>query len=207
MSVAESTNQEREKILNRIRELYLTEGFYKTSMDSVAARLRISKKTIYKYFPSKEKLIHEVVFGLMQEISPRIDAIIKNKSDALTKIYSLLEILGSTFLKFSDQWLTDLKIHTPQLWKQIDEFRTKKLFSVMSALIMQGQNEGLIANLPAEIMLSVLVASVKSIINSDFPYRNKFTYTEAVKVTFDIFFEGVLTSAGRKKFNTIKKVK
>src|SRR5690606_41757286 len=101
MSVAESTNQEREKILNRIRELYLTEGFYKTSMDSVAARLRISKKTIYKYFPSKEKLIHEVVFGLMQEISPRIDAIIKNKSDALTKIYSQLEFLGITFFRFS----------------------------------------------------------------------------------------------------------
>ncbi|MBK7254925.1 MAG: helix-turn-helix transcriptional regulator, partial [Ignavibacteria bacterium] len=49
--------EEKEKILNYSRNKFHREGFYKTSMDEISSELHISKKTIYKYFSSKEKLL------------------------------------------------------------------------------------------------------------------------------------------------------
>ncbi|MBL7128958.1 MAG: helix-turn-helix transcriptional regulator, partial [Ignavibacteria bacterium] len=48
---------DRDKILNFARQKFHREGFYKISMDEIAKELHVSKKTIYKYFPSKEKLL------------------------------------------------------------------------------------------------------------------------------------------------------
>ncbi|MGN0523890.1 MAG: TetR/AcrR family transcriptional regulator [Eubacterium sp.] len=49
----------REKIINAAIESLRTEGL-KFSVDTIASRLKISKKTIYKLFPSKEALAYEI---------------------------------------------------------------------------------------------------------------------------------------------------
>ncbi len=49
--------EEKKNLLKNITESFLAKGFYKTTMDEIASDLRVSKKTIYKYFPTKENLI------------------------------------------------------------------------------------------------------------------------------------------------------
>ncbi len=43
-------NEEKEKIIEFAAQKFMDGGFYKTTMDDLAAKLRISKKTIYKNF-------------------------------------------------------------------------------------------------------------------------------------------------------------
>ena len=50
----------KDKIVELGEEKFFREGFYKTRMDDVAIELRMSKKTIYKYFPTKTDLVMEV---------------------------------------------------------------------------------------------------------------------------------------------------
>ena len=45
--------EEKDKILDLTEEKIFREGFYKTTMTEVAESLSMSKKTIYKYYPSK----------------------------------------------------------------------------------------------------------------------------------------------------------
>jgi AcrR family transcriptional regulator len=52
---------EEEKIISYTTTEFLTNGFYKTSMDQLAKGMKISKKTIYKFFPSKSVLLNKVV--------------------------------------------------------------------------------------------------------------------------------------------------
>ena len=49
-----------EKIINQTIQLFQAKGL-KFTLDELASELRISKKTIYQYFPSKEAILNEVV--------------------------------------------------------------------------------------------------------------------------------------------------
>lgn len=49
----------KEKIISKATNLFLKLGFKNVSMDDIACEMFISKKTIYKYFNSKELLIAE----------------------------------------------------------------------------------------------------------------------------------------------------
>jgi len=191
---------DRNKIINFARDYYLKEGFYKTSMDTLASGMRISKKTIYRLFPSKELLVEEVVNIVMTEVQGSINKILVQKTDAISKIRMLHKILGLTLIRFSDKWLNDLKIHMPLLWEKIDEFRTGKMFAILSSIIEQGKKEGLIADKPNEILVTLFVASVRAIVNPDFLFYNKFSYQDAVDHTFDILFNGFLTREGEKTY-------
>ena len=46
-----------EKILQIAQKLFLTYGFKTVTMDDIATELSISKKTIYNFFPNKNKLV------------------------------------------------------------------------------------------------------------------------------------------------------
>jgi AcrR family transcriptional regulator len=191
---------EKERILKLAKEIFFREGFYKTSMDSLALRLQVSKKTFYKYWPAKEELVRDTVYHHIMEVSGLIQAVIQRDTDALNKLLGTLEVLSGTLLKFSDKWLLDVQIQIPSLWKEVDEFRTKKMLTVLNKLLKQGEKEGLISGVPVEIMVTIIVAAIRSIVNPEFLFHNKFSYSEAVHITFDIFFRGILTSDGRKKF-------
>ena len=52
--------KEKEKIANYSKDVFFKSGFYKITMDEIAQGLRMSKKTIYKYFPSKKILFEKL---------------------------------------------------------------------------------------------------------------------------------------------------
>lgn len=56
-----SDEDERERIVSVARELFLDAGYGATTMDGVAARCGISKKTLYRLFPAKTDLFGAMV--------------------------------------------------------------------------------------------------------------------------------------------------
>lgn len=197
--------REKQRILEFAQEKFFQNGFYKISMDVVASELGISKKTIYKYFSSKDELVEQVVKKFTASISEKIDKVIQSNEDSLSKAFRLFEIMGSVAMKFSDKWVKDIQIHMPMTWKKIDDFRTRRAYAVLGNIIKQGQQEGMIIDKPSELIIHLFVSSIKSIVNPDFLYYQKFNYKEAFQHTFEILFSGILTEKGKKKFGKIFK--
>ena len=69
--------QKRSAILLAARELFLAEGFDRSSVDAVAARAKVSKRTVYDYFGDKQALllavVDETAESLMNTIRQAID--------------------------------------------------------------------------------------------------------------------------------------
>ena len=115
----------------------------------------------------------------------------------------MFDVMGSVILKFSENWLKDIQIHMPDLWKKIDEFRTQRAYFVLGSIIKQGQKEGMIIDKPAELIIHLFVNSIRSVVNPDFLFYQKLNYKEAFRHTFEILFNGILTSKGNKQFDKI----
>ena len=198
---------DKNKILDYATDKFMREGFYKNSMDSVASGLRISKKTIYKYFPSKEELVRAIAQRFILEISKKIESVIEMNESSLIKALHLLGVMRMVTTKLSDTWVRDIQIHMPELWERIDEFRTKRAYAVLGKIIEQGQTEGMIIDNPPELIIHLFVTALRSIVNPEYLYYQKMNYRDAIQHTFEILFNGILTNKGKKEFNkSFKKV-
>jgi AcrR family transcriptional regulator len=83
---------EREKILYFAHAKFITEGFYKTTMDEIARDLQISKKTIYKHFASKEDLLQSVCDMRLYTMNEKIDEIAESHDDSIAKFIKMINL-------------------------------------------------------------------------------------------------------------------
>lgn len=204
---SDSSASERDKIFNYAKSLFLKEGFYKITMDNLAAGLKISKKTIYKYFGSKEVLIKSIVESIKNEMSGKLDNIKKSNDTAILKLINLNKLLSKMFIELDDRWINDLRIHLPSLWKEIDEFRTKRLNGTFSTIINEGQKGKLIKNIPAKMVVMIFLSTLRGVINNEFLLNSKLSYKDAIETSLRILFTGILTAKGQKVFQkSFKKV-
>ena len=203
----QTITKEKQKIFTYFKSRFLKDGFYKTSIDSISSELKISKKTIYKHFPSKDSIVREIIKSIMLDMSSRVEAIIKSEEDAVSKSVMLLNTISSLLLQVGERWLDDLRIHTPELWQEIEDFRAKRLYNTLSSIIEQGKKEKLFAEQPVEIIISIFLSSLSGIVNQEFLFHNRFSYRQAVRKTLEILFTGILTPKGLKLFyKSLKKV-
>lgn len=61
-----------EKILRAAREEFLEKGFEKAKMEDIAKRAGFNKVMLYYHFESKEKLLRELIEGLLSDARERI---------------------------------------------------------------------------------------------------------------------------------------
>jgi AcrR family transcriptional regulator len=80
-------------ILDKSEELFIRNGFEKTSMDMIAAACDLSKPTLYNYFPCKNDLFMDVHVRLHERINDTILEHLKKDKDRLAV---LEEIVDST---------------------------------------------------------------------------------------------------------------
>lgn len=193
--------EEQDKIITLTEEKFFRDGFYKTTMDEIASELRMSKKTIYKYFPSKDELVHTIAKFFMNRMKSKIVPALQSDKNAIEKLSDLINILAKASEKISAARIEELKRHYPALWNEIDNFRTEMMFGNITRVIDQGKSEGLFLDYPTIIIMNVLVSSVRSIVNPDFIMNNNYSIAEAARYVFKIVISGILTDKGKKEFN------
>jgi AcrR family transcriptional regulator len=195
------------KIVELTEEKFFRDGFYKTTMDEVASELKMSKKTIYKFFPSKDDLITAIAKHFMEGLKSKILPALNSEKNAIEKLAELNQILAKVSTKVSSNRMDEIRQHFPKLWNEIDSFRTKMMFGNITKVIDQGKAEGLFIDYPTPIIMNTLVSSVRAIVNPEFILNNNFSIGEAALNVFKVVIGGIVTEKGRKVFNnTINKM-
>jgi len=196
-----------EQIIEQIQEKLFVEGFYKTTMDEVASELGMSKKTVYKFFPSKEDLVNAIAEHFMHSMRKKILTALSSDRNAIEKLGELIKILASVSQKVSPARMEEIRRHFPSIWNKIDKFRAKMMFENITRVIEQGKSEGLFVEYPTVIIMHVLVGSIRNVVTPDFIVNNSFSIIEAAQFTFRIIIGGILTEKGKKQFDkTFSKV-
>ncbi|MFD8229018.1 TetR/AcrR family transcriptional regulator [Streptomyces massasporeus] len=103
-TLREGSTQKRAAILTAARELFLSDGFDRTSVDAVAARAGVSKRTVYDYFGDKQTLLQAVVDGVGQSLVSTIRRIL---DDTLTEPSEAID-LEDVLVTFSMRIATDM---------------------------------------------------------------------------------------------------
>jgi AcrR family transcriptional regulator len=196
-------NQPKDKIIEFSRELFFKEGFYKTSMDDIARGLNMSKKTLYKHFTSKDDLIEACIKSLFEIIRVNIDGILSSDLNAVQKAFNMMNLVVER-VPLRDNFLRELQLHAPGLWKKIDEFRATIMLRNFSRILLQGKKEGLIKDVPNDIVLEMLITCARSLITPDYLVNSNYSFSQMVGYVREILLCGILTPEGIKLYNKIK---
>ena len=83
----------KDSIKRAAQELFRKFGYHKTSVNEIAKRAKIAKATIYKYFESKEDILHAL---LMDYIKLSVDELINGDSHQLDEEAHLTNLILKT---------------------------------------------------------------------------------------------------------------
>src|ERR1035437_8549213 len=197
-------NNDKEKILKTASDVFFTRGFYKIPVDDIASLLKMSKKTIYKHFTTKEDLVREVAYLFIKTHSSNISNIINNEYNAVEKLFYIFKYLGNMLININEKWFSDIQSHAPEIWNEIEIFRSRFMTQNISKIIEQGKKEKYIVNYSSPIMINIFISSIRGIINPAFILNSKMPTFKALESILDILMNGVLTPKGK---NLLKKLK
>lgn len=191
----------KERIVDKGWEKFLSMGFSKVTMDEIADELGVSKKTLYKYFPSKDALIEASIHRQILRIGGQVRQIVSADMDFVAKLHRLLSFMGNTITRLSKRFQDDLRRMKPELWQRIDQFRREQILANFSRLLEQGMQQGTLrGDLNKEIVVLTFLTALPGIINPDVLSRSSFSAEQAFENMMKVFFEGVLTDDARARY-------
>lgn len=100
------------------------ENFKSITMDDFAHNLHISKKTIYKYFPSKKNLVKNVIEFILEDLYNKYDKISKTTGHPIKKLWEMTFVFTS-LNRIKNENILYIKNHYPKSNLLIVNYRSK----------------------------------------------------------------------------------
>lgn len=187
----------REQVINEAKKLFFVYGFKKVSMDEIASACKMSKKTIYQVYPSKEGLIRDCVESIVSGKISKIHAILDSGDSVSDGFKGMFEVFRSLNQDVSEAMMLDIRL-MPDLWNMIEEKRLT-VFARMGNIIEKGKIDGSIrADLNIDLFLRIFMGIIQRFANpamfSELNIRPS-DFIEQVKM---VIFEGILTDKVRE---------
>lgn len=182
----------KETIITALGELSCTKGFYRVTVDELAARAGVSKRTIYRYFRSKDAIIEALLDRFMHQMAAGIEESISSV-ELPVQVFS--GVIGVLFQQgryvLNPLVLDDLRRHYPGLWKKVDRFRAGKIRQIIiKGLVEKYKGKGL-REIDPRILETAFLAAVQAVVNPEFILDNNLTPEDTAKQLIEIFVYGI----------------
>lgn len=177
----------RQQIIEEGKKLVEKYGFRKFTMDELAQNIRISKRTIYLHFQTKNELISSIIDSIIEDDREELKNHVNSESDYVEKMRAVFYLYHIKMLK--KEYLNELRKYSPDDWKKFKEFSERRR-SYVKQIYKEGVEKGIFINKipkflnsPAAIdedhLPDLLIFLLTSIINQAFE-------TEMIDYDFDI---------------------
>jgi len=200
--MAQQRKAMRERVLDKARERFGTQGFARVTMDELAGELGMSKKTLYQLFPSKERLVQTLVREFMRETAAGVHRLADRRDlPFANKLRDLLHYLAQRLTKMGPLFLADLQRHTPTLWREVEEFRRDKILVNFGRLVRDGMAQGVFRkDIDSDLVILVFLAAVQNVVTPRVLADLPLTAGAAFEGLVRLLMEGLLTEEGRTKY-------
>lgn len=152
----------------------------------------MSKRTIYRYFKSKDEIIEGVIDRFLTSVSGEMERIVTTKKFSEEAFADMLETfyrLGRSYL--NPVVMQDMRQHYPHYWEKIDRFRMSRAQEVFKTFLERSDKET-IREINPRVATAIVLASVQAVLNPEFILSNGLNFHETVEQVIEFFKHGFL---------------
>lgn len=163
----------------------------KFTMDSLASRLGISKRTLYEHVPSKHAVIELVIDKTFADIKVQQKEVLEDNSlSTLDKLKRMFTIIPHFSENIDYRRVTELKRGYIDLYHKI-EVELESDWEPALALLQKGMEEGVIKPKNISLLRILLTDIFEKLIDGHMLIKNGITYEMAMNELIAIIFEGI----------------
>lgn len=193
-----------QRILSEASSLFLQFGVRNVTMDEVAQKLGISKKTIYQHFRNKADMIFQVANAYFAEEEAVSNRISQDAPNAVAELIGILNWTQQTLRTISPTLLIEVQKYYPKTWQLFDAFRSGFLFQKVHENLTRGIQEGLFRqNLNLEIVSRFRTAQIESSIDNKLFPTDRFDMLTVQHQMMDLYVHSIATPAGLKEYQQL----
>jgi TetR/AcrR family transcriptional regulator, cholesterol catabolism regulator len=177
-------------------------GVRSISMDDIARKLGISKKTIYENFKDKDALAAATIRRAMDRISQETVRIKKESKDAVDEILQTLNYMDQLFSTMNPAMFHDLEKYHPEAWKVFNDCKADNIMVRLKDNLKRGQKEGLYRDeLDLNIVATIRMAQQQMIFDSEYFPPHKFDLRTVNNQSLELYMFGITTLKGHRLIN------
>lgn len=180
----------RDRIIQVATELIKQYGLRGFTLDDITAELSMSKKTLYKYFDSKNELISAIVQKVAEIEKQRVLQEIDRCTTWFEKLNAILSVYSYPAIPI--RVINELQRYFPAEQETIDEIRRFRKQMTM-AVLEEGIAKGEIRDdLDPAIVLLTLTKTLLSPMEDEFLNANDITINQLIEQMKKLLFYGIL---------------
>ncbi len=186
-------------ILNAALSLFNQRGYRQVTVDDIAHKRGISKRTLYQHFESKEDIAKQVVLRELAMLGDTVDEISKDDSlDFVAAFTNILSAVQRAVGGFSLTFLEDIERYAPSVFQLIVDFRTNRIL-FLTALFRRSQEEGTVRpEINPEWAAKFLILIANQFVRPEFLQREEIPLRQAIDLVREIFLYGIANLAEKE---------
>ncbi|NQT63669.1 MAG: TetR/AcrR family transcriptional regulator [Candidatus Marinimicrobia bacterium] len=178
--------------------LIFRDGVKGFTVETLAKDLAMSKKTIYKFFPSKEVLLGRIFQYISIIIATKFQSILKLDINPLDKFETAIDEIVKTINRVSISRVGELKVRYPHIWREIEEFRLARREDFLT-IFKEAQDQGYVREkVDLELASIIFMQTVNDIFQPEFFLKHDIGVKETMLTYREFFLRGIITQKGLK---------
>jgi len=195
---SDSVNAKEGPILEQGFDLFARNGIKGFTVEALAEELAMSKKTIYKFFPTKDILLQKIFQYIMTALASHFIRIRQRDINPLDKFVDVMSEITRMISRISITRINEMKARYPAIWKDIEAFRLARRDDFYF-IMKEGQDQGLIReDLEIELAATLFMNIVNNVFQPEFFLDNQLGPKEVIETFRAIYLRGIITPKGLK---------
>lgn len=188
------------RILAHGRRTFFARGFARCPLADLARDLGMSKKTLYRHFPTKEAMLEAVLAAKVAEVRTGMETILADPAlDFPARLRAVMQHIVTQMGEVSPAFLHDLQRFTPALYARVEAVRGELLPRVWGRLLEEGVRRGHVRpDASPAFVADLVLAAAQALLHPDALARHRLDPPAAIDRMLTIVLTGILTPAGRK---------
>jgi AcrR family transcriptional regulator len=194
-----------ERILDTAFGLFRQYGTRSITMDDIATRMGISKKTLYAHFVDKDDMVVHAITRFLEVIQEEERTIRERSANAIEELLEIMNMMDEKLRNMNPVIMLDLQKFHSKAFSVFQEYRNNYLRTVVRENLERGMAEGLYRkDLELNILTQFRIASTMLCFQPEvFPIAG-FEMVKVQRVLLEHFLYGVASEEGRRLIETYK---
>ncbi len=193
-----------QKIIETATEMFLTHGFKSVTMDEIASKMGISKKTIYHHFENKNDLVEATTLRLFETISSGIDKIMLLDNNPIEELFVIKDFVMKHLKDESISPIYQLQKFYPNIHKTLMMRQFEKMDYCVIDNLNKGMQQGLFRNnINLELIGRFYFAGMTSIKDAELFNPDEFSSKLVQDTYLEYHLRAICTQKGIEKLEQL----